>query len=118
MCKVDWSDAYKHVAVNLEDTNLQWFQWGGMAFKELCLIFGGVCSAGIFDRLAKVVLFIVIQKSGFHAYMVCQHLDNCCAAAPFDSSILEHYDDTLASVAQHLGVKLAPRDDPEKSFAP
>lgn len=118
MCKVDWSDAYKHVAVDLADTNLQWFQWGGMAFKELCLIFGGVSSAGIFDRLAKVVLFIVIHKSGFRADMVCQHLDDCCAAAPSGSNILEHYDDTFTSVAQHLGVKLAPRDDPEKSFAP
>ena len=118
MCKVDWSDAYKHVAVNLEDTNLQWFQWGGMAFKELCLIFGAASSAGIFDRLAKVVLFIVIQRSGFRADMVCQHLDDCCAAAPIDSSILEHYDDTFANVARDLGVKLAPRDDPEKSFAP
>ena len=90
MCKVDWSDAYKHVAVNLEDTNLQWFQWGDMAFKELCLIFEGVSSAGIFDWLAKIVLFIVIQKSSFNADMVCQHLDDCCAAAPIDSSILEH----------------------------
>ena len=40
MCKIDWSDAYKHVAVSLEDTNLQWFTWLGMGFKELCLIFG------------------------------------------------------------------------------
>ena len=118
MCKVDWSDAYKHVAVNLADTELQWFQWGGMAFKELCLIFGGVSSAGIFDRLAKVVLFIVIQKSGFREDMVCQHLDDCCAAAPCDSTALEIYDNVFTEVACHLGVRLAPRDDPEKSFGP
>ena len=118
MCKVDWSDAYKHVAVALQDTNLQWFQWGGKAFKELCLIFGGVSSAGIFDRLAKVVLFIVLKKSGFRSDMVCQHLDDCCAAAPLNSNILETYDRTFTSVAQELGVKLAPRDDPEKSFGP
>ena len=118
MCKVDWSDAYKHVAVNLADTDLQWFQWGGKAFKELCLIFGGVSSAGIFDRLAKVVLFIVIKKSGFRSDMVCQHLDDCCAAAPLHSALLEKYDEVFAEVAEYLGVKLAPRVDPEKSFAP
>ena len=118
MCKVDWSDAYKHIAVALADTNLQWFQWGGKAFKELCLIFGGVSSAGIFDRVAKVVLFIVIKKSGFRADMVCQHLDDCCAAAPAGSDTIEVYDKTFTSVAEELGVKLAPRDDPEKSFGP
>ena len=118
MCKVDWSDAYKHIAVALADTNLQWFQWGGKAFKELCLIFGGVSSAGIFDRVAKVVLFIVVRKSGFRADMVCQHLDDCCAAAPAGSDIIEVFDKTFTSVAEELGVKLAPRDDPEKSFGP
>ena len=117
-CKVDWSDAYKHVAVRAKDTDLQWFQWGGCAFKELCLIFGGVSSAGIFDRLAKIVLFIVVQKSGFRHDMVCQHLDDCCAAAPFNSNALELYDAVFSEVAIELGVKLAPRDDPEKSFSP
>ena len=118
MCKVDWSDAYKHVAVCAEDTDLQWFKWGGCAFKELCLIFGGVSSAGIFDRLAKIVLFIVIHKSGFRPDLVCQHLDDCCAAAPFNSPSLLHYDATFTEIANLLRVKLAPRDDPEKSFAP
>ena len=118
ICKVDWSDAYKHVAVRAKDTDLQWFQWGGYAFKELCLIFGGVSSAGIFDRLAKIVLFIVVQKSGFRHDMVCQHLDDCCAAAPFNSNALELYDAVFSEVAIELGVKLAPRDDPEKSFSP
>ena len=25
--KLDWSDAYKHLAVREEDMDLQWFQW-------------------------------------------------------------------------------------------
>ena len=53
MCKIDWSDAYKHIAVHAEDTDLQWFEWCGKGFKELCLIFGGVSSAGIFDRVTR-----------------------------------------------------------------
>ena len=89
-----------------------------MAFKELCLIFGGVSSAGIFDRLAKVVLFIVLKQAKFRPDMVCQHLDDCCAAAPYLSQDLERYDSTFSKVASLLGVKLAPRDDPEKSFGP
>ena len=29
MMKVDFADAYKHIPVKLEDTDLQWFEWGG-----------------------------------------------------------------------------------------
>jgi hypothetical protein len=59
--KVDWSDAYKHVHVRPADLPLQWFSWLGMDFFELGLIFGTSSSVGIFDRLAKVVLHIVLR---------------------------------------------------------
>ena len=63
ICKVDYADAYKHIKVRLEDTDLQWFTWLDKAFKELALVFGSASSAGIFDAVAKIVLFIVIVKS-------------------------------------------------------
>lgn len=118
MCKIDWADAYKHLAVHPEDTDLQWFTWAGKAFKELCLIFGCASSAGLFDRLAKAVLHIVLVKSNFPKGQTVQHLDDCCAAAPASSSSLEYFDFTFTKVAAALGVKLAPRDDPDKSFGP
>ena len=118
MCKIDWADAYKHVAVCSKDTDLQWFSWLGFGFKELCLIFGCVSSAGIFDRLAKVVVHIVATKSNFPISRICQHLDDCCAASPAESDTLELFDNTFSEIANQLGVKLAPRDDPEKSFGP
>ena len=117
-CKVDWSDAYKHLTVDLEDTDLQWFSWLGKAFKELCLIFGGASSAGIFNRLAALVIFIVKVRSGIDNDLVIQHLDDCCAAAPKNSQILERFDAEYFWVAEELGIKLAPRDDPDKSFGP
>ena len=117
-CKIDWSDAYKHLTVHLEDTDLQWFMWLNKAFKELCLIFGGVSSAGLFDRLAKVVIFIVISRSGIHPDLVVQHLDDCCAVGPANSNILDKFDSEYFQVAELLGIKLAPRDDPDKSFGP
>ena len=49
---------------------------------------------------------------------VIQFLDDCCAAAPENSSILEDFDRVFAEVAADLGIRLAPRDDPDKSFAP
>ena len=118
ICKIDWADAYKHLAVRTQDTDLQWFVWLGKAFKELCLIFGCTSSAGLFDRLAKVVVHIVIHKSNFPSNQVCHHLDDCCAAANFNSDILELFDATFSDIARQLGIKLAPRLDPEKSFGP
>ena len=118
MVKIDWSDAYKHIPVCVGDLNLQWFQWLGMYFCELDLIFGGVSSVGIYDRAAKVVNSVVQKLAGMPADLVCQHLDDTCAAAPADSGLAERFDETYQWVAKKIGVKLAPRDDPEKSFGP
>ena len=117
-CKVDWSDAYKHISVCSADLPLQWFEWAGMCFAELCLVFGSASSAGIYDRLAKVVLHCVLHSSGFPKDWTIQHLDDVCAAAPAGSPALQVFDDHFQRVASELGVKLAPRDDPEKSFGP
>jgi hypothetical protein len=117
--KVDFADAYKHVPVADTDTDLQWFEWGGKYFRELCLIFGASSSAGIFDATAKVVLRIVLGLSQFPAGSVCQHLDDICAAAPEHSvAELQRFDETFQAVASYVGVKLASREDPDKSFAP
>ena len=106
------------MAVRDEDQDLQWFSWLGKYFCELCLIFGSKSSVGLYDRLAKLVLFIVCKESGMPMHMVCQHLDDCAAAAPKDSSLIQCFDEVFSEVADLLGVKLAPRDDPEKSFGP
>lgn len=118
MVKVDWADAYKHVSVHPEDLQLQWFTWLNKAFKELCLIFGCKSSAGLFDRLAKLVLLVVIQRSGINPALVCQHLDDCCAVGAADDLNIDRFDSEFFEVARLLGVKLAPRDDPDKSFGP
>ena len=117
-CKVDWSDAYKHVSVCSADLPLQWFEWLGMCFAELCLVFGASSSAGIYDRLAKIVLHCVLHRACFPKAWVVQHLDDVCAAAPAGSNALQLFDEEYAAVASLLGVRLAPRDDPSKSFGP
>ena len=117
LTKVDWADAYKHLPVRLEDSHLQWFTWLDKAFKENCLVFGGASSAGLFDRLAKLVLHIVIYQSSFDRGMVVQHLDDVCAAHN-DYQTLMSFDLSYQRVASELGVCLAPRDDPQKSFGP
>jgi hypothetical protein len=118
MLKMDWSDAYKHIRVREEDLNLQWFSWLGVYFAELCLIFGATSSVGIYDRAAKVVLDIVLRISKFPRQLVCQHLDDVCAAAPEGSAGLGVFEKTYRDVAKQVGVRLAPTDDPDKAFSP
>ena len=40
MTKIDWASAYKQIRVNHDDIWQQGFQWLGMTFYELCLVFG------------------------------------------------------------------------------
>ena len=118
MTKIDWSDAYKHIHVHPEDQDLQWFEWLGKFFVELCLVFGAASSPGIYDRLAKVVLGLAVKLSGFPRDMICQYLDDVCAAMRAGSPKLQQFRDAYFSVAEQLGVRLSPEDDPDKAFAP
>jgi hypothetical protein len=117
MVKIDWASAYKHAAVRLQDIELQFFHWLGRDFVELCLVFGGRSSAGIYDRLAKLVLNVVILFCNFPAEMVCQYLDDVCAAAPSGCLQLAWFEAAYREVADHIGVQLAPTTDPDKAFS-
>jgi hypothetical protein len=116
--KLDWADAYKHVPVSSADIKLQYFSWLGKDFVELCLVFGTSSSVGLYDRLAKLVLDMVLRVSRFPADWVCQHLDDVCAAAPADSDQLDKFYKAYRQVALQVGVRLAPEEDKEKAFAP
>ena len=118
MMKLDWADAYKHIHVRKEDVKLQFFEWLGMFFAELCLVFGAASSAGLYDRLAKVVLDLVLRLSRFPRDMVCQFLDDVCAACPAGSPELAKFGEVYRQVAAEVGVRLAPLDDPSKAFLP
>jgi hypothetical protein len=116
MMKVDWASAYKHLAVRPEDIPLQYFSWLGKDFVELMLIFGAVSSAGLYDRLAKVVLDLVIRHAKFPIDMVIQYLDDVCAAAPENCPSLAAFQQAYRELAADVGVLLAPYTDPDKAF--
>jgi len=119
MAKCDWCEAYKHIAVRNEDIKLQYFSWLGMFFAEICLVFGAVSSAGLYDRAAKVVLAIVIILASFSKDFVCQYLDDTCAAAPANQlESLQRFCETYHKVASRVGVLLADSSDPDKAFGP
>ena len=69
---------------------MQGFAWLGKIFFELALVFGCVASVGIYDRAAKVVLFLALQKAEVPPHLAIQHLDDVCYAAPEKSEKSEH----------------------------
>ena len=78
--------------MNEEDQCLQYFEWLGRCFLELCFIFGGYSSVGIYDRFAKIVLFIVIMNSGIPPSLVVQQIDNVVACGPANWELVEKFD--------------------------
>jgi hypothetical protein len=82
------------------------------------LIFGASSSAGIFDATAKVFVELVCRITGFPKDQICQHLDDICAAAAGDDHRLLLLDQQFKNTADKVGIKLASRDDPDKSFGP
>jgi hypothetical protein len=116
--KLDWADAYKHIHVRKEDIDLQWFSWAVMFFAEKCLVFGAASSPGIYDRAAKTVLDIVLHWANFPGEMVCQVLDDVCAAAAAGLEGIFKFERMYREVAEEIGVKLAGYEDEEKAFAP
>ena len=117
MTKIDWSDVYEHMHVHPDDQDLQWIEWMGIIFVELCLVFGAASSPGIYDRLAKLVLDLAVKLSGFPRNVVCD-LDDVCATIRAGSPALHRFPDACFSVSEQLGMRLTPDDDPDKAFAP
>jgi len=88
-----------------------------MWFVELCLIFGTSSSVGIYDRAAKLVLLMVVYICKFPLSLVCQHLDDVCAASANKDQLLL-FETTYRRVADQIGVQLAPTTNKDKAFSP
>ena len=82
------------------------------------MVFGTVSSPGIYDDLAKVILGLVLQRSDMDKRLVQQHLDDVVAVAGKGGDSIWRFDEEYTKVAKEMGVKLASRDDPDKSFGP
>jgi hypothetical protein len=117
-CKNDWANAYKNIRVKEEDVWMQGFKWLDKIFFELCLVFGGISSAGLFDRLAKVVLWIAFVHSNFPEHLCAQHLDDVCGASPAGTDLVDRFYTSYRDVCQRVGVELADPSDPDKAFPP
>ena len=97
---------------------MQGFAWLGKIYFETSLVFGGVSSAGIFDRVAKIVLFIARARVKFPRYLTVQVLDDVCACSPEGSDMVDRFHQSYLETCNMLNVRLADPSDPDKSFSP
>ena len=78
--KLDWVAAFKQLRVQHQDVRQQFFCWAGKYFAELCLVFGGSSSVGLFDRLAKRFRYAATKLSNMPPEQVEQIIDDVVAA--------------------------------------
>ena len=117
-CKNDWASAYKHLRVRKKEIWMQGFNWLGRIFFELCLVFGGKSSAGLYDQLAKLVLWIALVLAQFPEHLCVQHLDDVCAASPAGTKSVDIFYESYRDVCSKVGVELADPSDHDKAFPP
>ena len=77
-------------------------------------MFEAVSSAGLFDRLAKIVLDIVRVRSDMQERCTIQHLDDVCSASPKGSKRSKEFYSQFQVTCDQLGVQLAPPGDKDK----
>ena len=116
--KIDWAEAYKQIPVCKEDVQLQGFAWLGKIFFELALVFGCVSSVGIYDRAAKVVLFLALDRAGVPSHLAIQHLDDVCYCAPEGSDMADRFFKAYVEICKELNVRLADPSQKDKMFKP
>jgi len=49
---------------------------------------------------------------------ICQHLDDICGAAAANSTALHKLENAFTEIANFTGIRLAPKDNPDKAFPP
>ena len=116
--KVDWAEAYKQIPVHKEDVELQGFAWLGKIFFELALVFGCVASVGIYDRAAKVILYLALNRANVPSHLAIQHLDDVCYCAPEKSDKADRFYNAYVEVCEMVNVRLADLSQKDKMFKP
>ena len=55
-----------------KELRYNWIKWLDRYFVELCLVFGNRNSVGLYDRGAKVLIWIALRESGFPFWLAIQ----------------------------------------------
>ena len=116
--KIDWSSAYKHQAVRLEDRKLQCIEFCGRIFVETQATFGCCSSPGIFDMKSYLLVEIAARRAGTDREAIEKQLDDVAVLGVKGTGTCGRFYEEYRRACQAVGVQLAPEDDPEKAFGP
>ena len=115
--KVDWTNAYKHIAVRMEDHPLQVFEFCNRLFGEVMLTFGCTSSAGLYDTAAKLVRDLATKSSNSDRRLVNQVLDDCVICGTKGDGTVNRFYKAYRDIAKKVGVSLADESDADKAFS-
>ena len=105
---------YKHIHVREDDICLQVVEWGGLFFVDRSLTFGCGSSPGLYTVVSSVVKEAAIAREGLLSKDTYQVLDDCGMIGDWDD--VSRFYNTYNDIGDFIGVKMAPRGDPDKSF--
>ena len=120
ICKVDWTDAYKHVKVRPQDLKLQVITFAGRFFVELKLVFGARSSPGLYDTVSNVIRDLAVAESHILRSRVAKHLDDILGiGTPSPLDPVHSFFEAYLELAEEVGVRLPPPDvDKSKCQSP
>ena len=116
VCKLDWTDAYKHIPVSPEDRALQVFRIGDRYFLDKNLSFGGTTSPPLYDNPAELVTQMAHWEAKVKRHNSLRILDDLIGLGTKED--LSRLYNTTVDLCQDIGVRLADPSDPDKAFAP
>ena len=106
MAKFDVEAAYRNVAVHPEDRYLLGIKWRGQFFVDLALPFGLRSAQYIFNSIADMVEWIIINR--YNVADLMHYLDDFLTADPARSNQCANNLQTALAVCRSLGLPLHP----------
>ena len=106
MAKFNVEAAYRNVAVHPEDRYLLGMKWRGQFFVDLALPFGLRSAPYIFNSIADMVEWIIINR--YNAADLMHYLDDFLTAGPACSNQCTNNLQTSLAVCRSLGLPLHP----------
>ena len=119
MAKVDQIAAYKNIAMISSDLHLQFLEWLGRLFVELCLIMGSASSAARYDIFHELLVQVTRCFTRTPQHLIHRCIDDIALLAPWNSDSIQVFLQEYTSICKAANIELAPFDvDKTKAFSP
>jgi hypothetical protein len=103
MSIIDIKSAFRHVPIHPDDIPLMGFEWEGKYYFERALPFGLRSSPGIYDRLARALVYIAQQRG---VYALLYYVDDHIIISPpgINAEMAHTFVQTAADIGIHIAL--------------